>query len=153
VTVSRPVWESHRILDRIDQLDSAHQDDFLAQRASQSLTHVFTLLSLVLPSEPLLVAFHGIASPDRRLKGTALEYLEEVLPPRVRERLWPFLDSSAPQPPDRPRAQLAADVARLNPSVVIELESRREPPGHTDGDTGDKAPPASRAHRPSRRRD
>ncbi|MCC7415608.1 MAG: hypothetical protein IT176_00595 [Acidobacteria bacterium] len=55
------------------------------------LAHVFTLLSLVLPREPLQIAFRGLQSRDRRLRGTALEYLDGVLPPAVRRRLRPAL--------------------------------------------------------------
>ena len=52
---------------------------------------LFSLLSLVLPREQLRVAYHGLRSGDQRLKGTALEYLERVLPNGVRQRLWPLL--------------------------------------------------------------
>ncbi len=45
---------------------------------SQSLAHVFTLLSLVLPREPLQIAFRSLHADDRQLRGTALEYLEGV---------------------------------------------------------------------------
>ena len=58
---------------------------------SQSLAHVFVLLSLMLPGEPLQLAFRSLQSEDRFLRGTALEYLEGVLPTPIRERLWPFL--------------------------------------------------------------
>jgi hypothetical protein len=61
-------------------------------QASQSLGHVFTLLALVLPAEPLRVAFRGLHSDDQRLRGTALEYLESVLPRDVRDLLWRFLE-------------------------------------------------------------
>jgi hypothetical protein len=49
----------------------------------------------VLPAEPLRVAFRGLHSDDQRLRGTALEYLESVLPRDVRDRLWQFLDNGA----------------------------------------------------------
>ena len=63
----------------------------VAAGRQQSLAHVFMLLSLVLPREPLRIAFRGLQTSDRRLRGTALEYLEGVLPPPIRQRLWPFL--------------------------------------------------------------
>ncbi|HEY7513986.1 MAG TPA: hypothetical protein VIC87_05890, partial [Vicinamibacteria bacterium] len=43
------------------------------------LGHAFTLLALVLEREPLRIALHAFDSGDRRLRGTALEYLENVL--------------------------------------------------------------------------
>ena len=83
VTVGRPVWESRRLLDQPDAGDTASfVDEFLRDRAGQSLAHVFTLLSLVLPKEPLQIAFRGLYIEDRNLQGTALEYLEGILPRR-----------------------------------------------------------------------
>jgi hypothetical protein len=55
------------------------------------LAHVFTLLSLVLPREPLQIAFRGLHAANAQLRGTALEYLEGVLPAPIRQRLWPLL--------------------------------------------------------------
>ena len=50
VAVGRPVWEGRRLLDRLDDGESkTFVDDFIESRASQSLAHVFTMLSLVLP--------------------------------------------------------------------------------------------------------
>ena len=63
VTVSRPVWESHRLLDPADvRTDdrASFVDDFIKDRAGQSLAHVFTLLSLVLPATPLQIAYRGL---------------------------------------------------------------------------------------------
>ena len=106
VAVGRPVWESRRLLDQPDAGDTiSFVDEFLRDRAGQSLAHVFTLLSLVLPREPLQIAFRGLYTDDRNLQGTALEYLEGILPAPIRERLWPFLEDrragSAARPPAR----------------------------------------------------
>jgi hypothetical protein len=49
------------------------------------------LLGLVLPTEPLQIAFRSLHADDPYLRGTALEYLEEVLPAPIRQRLWPYL--------------------------------------------------------------
>jgi hypothetical protein len=55
------------------------------------LGHIFRLLGLFLPTEPLRVAYRGLYSEDRALRGTSLEYLETILPDRVRHVLWPIL--------------------------------------------------------------
>jgi hypothetical protein len=89
VAVEQPVWESRRLLDGF--VSDSPLDAFVRDRASQSLAHVFTLLSLVLPREPLRIAFRSLQAGDGYLRGTALEYLEEVLPPAIRQPLWPFL--------------------------------------------------------------
>lgn len=68
------------------------------------LAHVFTLLSLILPREPVQIAFRSLNSPDRRLRGTALEYLDEVLPASIRRGLWTLIAPEAlPPSPSRER--------------------------------------------------
>jgi len=89
VMVSRPVWESRRLLD--GEVSESPLDEFVRDRAGQSLAHVFTLLSLVLPRQPLQIAFRSVNSGDAQLRGTALEYLENVLPAAIRHAVWPFL--------------------------------------------------------------
>ena len=66
VTVGRPVWEGHRLLDAMADDKASFVDDFVKDRASQSLAHVFALLSLVLPFEPLQIAYRGLHTTIRR---------------------------------------------------------------------------------------
>jgi hypothetical protein len=94
VAVGRSIWESHRVLDGMEELDRrSFVDEFVKGRTSQGLAHVFTLLSLVLPADPVQVAFRGLQADDPNLRGTALEYLDGVLPPAIRTRLWPSLEN------------------------------------------------------------
>lgn len=58
------------------------------------LAHIFRVLGLVLPSEPLRVALRAARTHDPELRGMALEYLESILPPDVRAQLWPLLDAA-----------------------------------------------------------
>jgi hypothetical protein len=58
--------------------------------------HLATLLALALPAEPVRTAFHGLHSDDATLRGVALEYLENVLPGDIRERLWIVLAIEVP---------------------------------------------------------
>ena len=130
VAVGRPVWEGRRLLDRLDDGESNSRiDEFVRSRANQSLAHVFTLLALVLPAEPLQIALRGLHAEDQNLRGTTLEYLESVLPPTVREPLWPFLeDGRASTRPPRPREEVLAALVRSNHSIMLNLEEikRRE---------------------------
>jgi len=125
--VGKMVWESHRLLDALESGDAPpFVDEFVRDRAGQSLAHVFTLLSLVLPREPLLVAYRGLHTSDPHLKGTALEYLEAVLPPLIRQRLWPFLEERpAAVKPARPREEILGDLLRSHESIMINLEELR----------------------------
>jgi len=134
VAVGRPVWESRRLLDGLDPVDAgSFVDEFVRDRAGQSLAHVFTLLSFVLAKEPLLIAFRGLHTGDQNLRGTALEYLEGVLPQPIRDHLWPFLEDSRPRSRSpRPREEILADLLRSNQSIMVTLEELKraaEPAG------------------------
>jgi len=130
VAVGRPVWESHRLLDTIEADSRSFVDEFLKDRAGQSLAHVFTLLSLVLPTAPLQIAYRGLHTDDPGLRGTALEYLEGVLPPDIRDRLWPFLSDRPRSPRDsRARDEILADLLRSNESIMLNLEELRRRTG------------------------
>ena len=135
VAVARPVWESHRLLHQREDADGGLFVDRLVQdRASRSLGHVFTLLALVLPPEPLQIAFRGLHTDDQYLRGTALEYLEGVLPPAIRERLWPFLEDTRPaRTATRPREEILADLLRSSESIAMKLEDLKQKATRTDG--------------------
>ena len=126
--VGRPVWESQRLLHQLDETqDDVFVDEFVRNRASRSLAHVFTLLALVLPTEPLQIAFRGLHTSDPILRGTALEYLEEVLPPTIRDSLWPYLeDSRQTSQKNRPRQEILDDLLRSNESIILNLKELRQ---------------------------
>lgn len=86
----RPIWELQRLLDERPSGDE-FVDDRVYGRGELSLEHTFRLLALVLDPAPIRTAFHGVVLEDARLKSVSLEYLEQVLPPDVRDRLWPFI--------------------------------------------------------------
>ncbi len=90
--VSRPVWEGRSLLDPGDDETLSVAGKVLRERSNRSLDHVFTLLTLIMPPEPLRVAYQGLLTDDSALRGTALDYLENVLPPAVRSALWPYLE-------------------------------------------------------------
>ena len=124
VAVGRPVWEGRRLLDRLDDGEApTFVDEFIRMRASQSLAHVFTLLSLVLPSEPLQIAFRGLHADDQDLRGTALEYLEERAA-AGRSRAALAVPGRSPAAPPGPRAakDILADLVRSNHSIMLNLE-------------------------------
>ncbi len=138
--VSKTVWNSYRLLDRReDDEESVYFDEVLKDRTSKGLEHVFTLLSLVLPREPLQIAFKGLHTNDQHLRGTSLEYLESVLPDAIRERLWPLIESDAgpskAAPPPRSKEEILADLRRSNQSIILNLEKIR---GTSDSGSGSK---------------
>jgi hypothetical protein len=71
----------------------------------------------------LRIAFRGLHTDDEGLRGTALEYLESVLPEDIRDRLWPFLEvRRQPGIVQRPREETLANLLRSNGSIRANLE-------------------------------
>ncbi|MEZ4374500.1 MAG: Npt1/Npt2 family nucleotide transporter [Polyangiaceae bacterium] len=54
---------------------------------SPRLLQAFTLLALLYEPEPLSLALRGLDSGDPVLRGTAIEYLENTVPKRVKQRI------------------------------------------------------------------
>jgi hypothetical protein len=86
----------------------------------RGLPHVFTLLSLAVEREPLRISWAALRSEDPGLRGTALEYLETVLPEEVRRPLWRRLGARPAAPAARPQAQVVDEL--LHSSVGLKLE-------------------------------
>ena len=124
VTVERGIWESRRLLDELQQgEDSPIVDQLIRNRTDRSLEHVFTVLSLVLPREPLKIAFMGLHTDDDALKGTALEYLESVLPPDIRTKMWPFLEVEPTRHKQtRSREEILESLLRSHESIAARLD-------------------------------
>ncbi len=129
VLVDKGVWQSHRLLDSMEDEEwSPVVDEVLRERASRSLEHVFTVLSLVLPRQPLKVAFRGLHTDDAMLRGTALEYLETALPETIRAALWPFLEDTrtVAQRESRRTDEILSDLLQSNQSIVMNLEQMKK---------------------------
>ena len=122
------VWETRTLLDRMDDEGwSPVVDELVRERANRSLEHVFTLLALVFPRQPLQIAFRGLHTDDPLLHGTALEYLESVLPPEIRKPLWPYLEDRRPKRAGaaRPASEALRALLESSESIAIRLEELR----------------------------
>jgi hypothetical protein len=140
----------------LDELATAAEllADDEPQRSGTGLEHIFTVLGLALPAEPLRIALHAVQTDDPELRGTALEYLESILPPDVRAQLWPFLEgkthdltvppleagdsvpalpqamqvvSLTPPRPARSHDEMVAALRLSYPSIVEKLRGRPKP--------------------------
>lgn len=134
LTLGRATWAQPRGdgADEVDPAGGAREADGAATSAPRperatppsaaeiavirrGLGHVFGVLGLVLEREPLSIAYRALCSEDARLHGTALEYVEVVLPPAVRDALVPLLAgdvTTAPRKTDRGSTELAAELLR-----------------------------------------
>ena len=107
----RAVWELAHLLDPKEHDDLA--GGRALERGELSLEHVFRLLALVREREAIHAAWRGVTGNDPELGSLALEYLEQVLPGDVREKLWPFIgDLSVEQSRDaiRPLEQVIDEL-------------------------------------------
>ncbi len=100
-------------------------DDLLARdRVDRTLEHVFTILALHLEREPMRMAYRALRHPDVRHRGTALEYLQTVLPHDIRDAVWPLLGALAPLPAARGAKEILADLLR---ATVVPTPATGEP--------------------------
>lgn len=80
-----------------------------------SMEHVFTLLGLVLERDALRLSFRAVFSTDRAMRGTALEYLENVLPDEIRHGLWAHLGlEPTARSNARPSAALVEELRKMS---------------------------------------
>jgi hypothetical protein len=131
MAVERSLWETRQLIDQPDDESSPVEAEVLRGRTNRSLEHLFTLLTLALPPETVRLAFHGLHTGDRYLRGTALEYLETVLPDPVWTRLRPFIedDDARGTPPARSSQEAMRELLASQNSIVIALEEVRRRQG------------------------
>ncbi len=106
----RRVWDAQRILD--EDASAPLGDATIRERIHRSLEHVFTVLSLAYDPEPLRLSLRALASDDPALRGTALEYLENVLPDGIREGLFAMMDARVQLGRRRSPEELHAELVR-----------------------------------------
>jgi ATP:ADP antiporter, AAA family len=103
--VSLEVWEQRRVVAQSPQ-DSEEQ---LEKPGDASLEYIFVLLGLVLPQRPVSMAYRALQTEDKHLRGTALEYLQSVLPAHAWKSIEELIgDRTIPAPAARQRAESGA---------------------------------------------
>jgi len=124
LTSSRTIWEGRRLLDSRDQSDSQYWflDEVLRDRADKSLEHVFSLLAVELPAEPLKVAFRALHSEDRMLHGLALEFLENHLSRAIVTQLRRLVNPASSTAVPRPAQEVLNELMASNHSIVAGLK-------------------------------
>jgi len=93
LAVPPQVWRGYRLLDRPDVEESAGASE-PPEISSRHLEHIFLLLSTIVAREPLDAAVQGIQSSNPGVRGLAIEYLDQVLPAAVLERLRALIAST-----------------------------------------------------------
>jgi hypothetical protein len=128
ITVDPRIWETRQLIDSPDEDGASPMDvELVRERTSRSLEHLFTLLSLILPRHTLRLAFHALHTDDPHLRGTALEYLETVLPEPVWGKLRKLLPTGdAPVRPGIAPEQAARELLASRESIGLALAETRK---------------------------
>jgi ATP:ADP antiporter, AAA family len=100
LSVPPQVWRGYRLLDRPEVEDAADAGEPV-EASSRQVEYIFMLLSTIVAREPLSAAVHGIRSSNPGVRGLAIEYLDQVLPAAVLERLRAMI-ASIPSGGDAP---------------------------------------------------
>lgn len=87
--------------------------------------HVFNLLALTLEREPVQIAARAFTTDDVYVRGTALEYLETVLPPNIFSELRPLLASGPPPVRRRPEMDVRAELIKAGATMTVSLDELR----------------------------
>ena len=68
----------------------------VGEKCEENLKRIFRLLALIHPAQDLYNAYLGYVSGNRADGGSAIEFLENVLPRAEREVIVPLLDATTP---------------------------------------------------------
>ena len=112
-------WQPRHLHDEVYPEIRSEIDALLDAREDRSLQYVFTLLSLALDRDAIILSLRALSSQDQNLRGTALEYLHNVLPDPIREPLWPRLTERSERPPTRSTTAAPEDLLRSMQSLML----------------------------------
>ncbi len=101
---------------------------FESKQGVDALRHFFNLFGLIFGVKVMDICYASLQVPDLYIRGTALEYLENQLPPNVRKPLWPLFTAGHPAAqPDRPAQVILDDLlpAQGPPKNGVQLLERR----------------------------
>ena len=122
----RRLWRSQDSVDeRLSKIEASQSEQ--GRRVVQGLTFISTLLLMLHDQEAMTVAIRGLADGRSGQRGTALEYLENVLPSSLFVELRPLIeDSRLTGRSVASRAEMLAEIVRSETSEVVDLSSIRE---------------------------
>ncbi|MFC1655120.1 hypothetical protein ACFL2F_04875, partial [Myxococcota bacterium] len=128
VKADKHVWFDRKVLDKPGSgCEFDYFDEVIKDRTEYSLDHVFTLLSLVMEKKPLMVAFRGLHTTDEMLRGTAMEYLDVTLTPRIRDAIWPLLgDHKLKDRAGRDRSKATSNLMKSSVMIDSNLAAYRK---------------------------
>lgn len=122
VAADQERWQHQRLLEEVAPEIQSEIDAVLEDREDQNLQHVFTLLSLVLDRDAIILSLRALSSQDENLRGTSLEYLYNVLPESIRGPFWPRLTQRSERPRARPTKSSPEKLLQSMQSVMLDRD-------------------------------
>jgi hypothetical protein len=95
-----------------------------AGHEGRTVALVFALLGLCFDRGVVALCLHAILGPDSLMRGTALEYLDNVLPGPIRDKLWPRLRAARSERPKRSRHAIVQDLLTASQAGGVRLPPR-----------------------------
>jgi hypothetical protein len=132
------MWEAQRLLEEPDGTEDPWLSVAVQRRGAHSLRHVFRLLGLVLDDPKTLeITYRAVHSPELHFRAVGLEYLENVLPPDVKDALWPLIGDDDEIPPSRAGRSLSEVMTELlSSSGALAPPAELDPGGATSEKRG-----------------
>ena len=80
-----------------------------------------------------MTAFRSLHLDDRHLRGTALEYLEGILPEKTRERLWEILQERPSKSAPKQKGEIMQELLNSSETVVLHIRRKQMPGAEPSG--------------------
>lgn len=116
-------WQHQRLRPDVSTETRGEIDMLLESRRDLNLQHVFTLLSLALDGDAIVLSLRALSSQNENLRGTSLEYLHNVLPERVRNSLWPRLTERSEQPRAPASSRRPEELLQTMQTLMLDRDS------------------------------
>jgi ATP:ADP antiporter, AAA family len=116
----QPLLLSGQAADALDD-GAGFSETELRTRVERGIEQVMTLLAVTLEPEPVRLAYHALFGDDPAIRGTALEYLDNVVPERIRPGVLALFEGTLEGMPGRPRrdrATLEKELARARAALI-----------------------------------
>lgn len=107
------IWQAQAELRQSEKggESSVRLQEELQQSQDRRLRHLFRLLSLCFDLRALQASFGALASNQPEAQDNALEYLDNILPEKVKTLVWPMIDTDAKYGKKK-KARRTEDVVR-----------------------------------------
>ncbi len=100
------------------EIASLSRTGFELTRGVEPLRYLFHLFGIILGPGAMDICYNALQAEDPGIRGTALEYLDNQLPPNVLEPLWPLIAAGRTETKsDRSTKEIMYDLLQAGRSI------------------------------------